>query len=68
MDREGVIPEPLVEQLRQIGLGGLSIPEAYGGSGMTLDEKIRVAIAFGWTSPAFYRRLSSNDGCWRAPC
>ena len=62
VDREGVIPESLVEQLRHIGLGGLSIPEAYGGSGMTLEEKVRVAIAFGWTSPAFYRRLSSNDG------
>lgn len=62
VDREGVIPNAVVERLRAIGLGGLSIPEAYGGSGMTLEEKIRVAIAFGWTSPAFYRRFSSNDG------
>ena len=62
VDREGVIPDDIVEHLRQIGLGGLSIPEAYGGSGLTVEEKIRVAIAFSWASPAFYRRLCSNDG------
>ncbi|MDP6709054.1 MAG: acyl-CoA dehydrogenase family protein [Alphaproteobacteria bacterium] len=62
VDREGVIPEDIVAEMRSLGLGGLSLPEAYGGVGLTVEEKIRVAIAVGWTSPAYYRRLSTNDG------
>ncbi len=62
VDREGVIPEPVVDEMRALGLGGLTMPARYGGSELTIEEKIRFSIAFGWTSPAFCRRFTSNDG------
>ena len=62
VDREGVIPDDIVDELRQLGLGGLALPEEFGGVGLTVEEKMHVAVAFGRTSPAFYRRLISNDG------
>lgn len=61
VDREGVIPEDLVESMRQLGLGGLSLPERYGGAGLTSEEKALAFFTLGWTSPAFYRRFGSND-------
>jgi acyl-CoA dehydrogenase len=62
VDREGVIPDDIVDDLRRLGLGGLALPEEFGGVGLTVEEKMHVAVAFGRTSPAFYRRLISNDG------
>ncbi len=62
VDREARIPGDIVAELGAMGLAGLALPEAFGGSGLTVEEKIRVVIAMAWTSPAFYRRFSSNDG------
>ena len=31
VEKEGNIPEEIVEEMRQLGLFGLSIPEKYGG-------------------------------------
>ena len=38
IDKEGRIPAPLLEALAELGAFGLSIPEAYGGSGLSLAE------------------------------
>ena len=34
------IPEGIVEEMRGLGLFGLSIPEEYGGLGLTMDEEV----------------------------
>lgn len=62
VDREGAIPEDIVDAMRALGLGGLALPAAFGGAGLSVEEKMLVTIAMGWTSPAFHRRLSTNDG------
>lgn len=62
VDREGVIPPALVAEMRDIGLAGFAFPERYGGAGLSVEEKMRLVIAFNWTGPAFYRRFSTNDG------
>lgn len=62
VDRTSTIPPDIVDELRQLGLAGLTLPEAYGGAALTIEEKIRVALALGRTSPAFYRRFGTNDG------
>ena len=38
IDRSDEIPEPLVQRMRDIGLFGHSIPQAYGGAGLTSEE------------------------------
>ncbi|MEM7253527.1 MAG: acyl-CoA dehydrogenase family protein [Pseudomonadota bacterium] len=62
VDRTGQISEGLLNEMRALGLGGLTIPERYGGAGLTVEEKIRAAFVLGWTTPAFYRRFGTNDG------
>ena len=39
VEEKGTIPEEIVEEMRRLGLFGLSIPEKYGGLGLsTLGE------------------------------
>ncbi len=42
VEEEGVIPKELIESLKEIGFFGLSIPEAYGGLGLSLEQYLLV--------------------------
>jgi acyl-CoA dehydrogenase len=41
---------------------GLTIPEAYGGLGLTMEEEVRIAFELGQTSPAFRSVIGTNNG------
>ena len=45
-----------------MGLFGLSIPEEYGGLGLTMEEEALVAMEIGKTSPAFRSVFGTNNG------
>lgn len=56
------IPADIVEEMKSMGLFGLSIAEEYGGLGLTMNEECRVAIELGRTSPAFRSTFGTNVG------
>jgi acyl-CoA dehydrogenase len=56
------IPADLVEQMKAMGLFGLSIEPEYGGLGLTMAEEVRVAIELGKTSPAMRSTFGTNVG------
>ena len=56
------IPAKLVAEMREIGLFGLSIPEAYGGLALTMEEEALVAFEIAHTSPAFRSLIGTNNG------
>jgi len=56
------VPDDLVREMREMGLFGLSIPERYGGLGLTMAEEVRVALEFGRTTPAFRSVFGTNVG------
>lgn len=56
------IPAEIVNAMREMGLFGLSIPEAHGGLGLTMEEEVRVAFELGRTSPAFRSLIGTNNG------
>lgn len=62
MAEEGKLPEDLLQEMKELGLFGLTIPEEYGGLGLTMEEEILVAIALGRTSPAFRSIMGTNNG------
>jgi acyl-CoA dehydrogenase len=62
VDRDDEIPEPLVERMRAIGLFGHSIPEAYGGAGLTSEELSLVNIEVSQCATAFRARFGGNTG------
>jgi acyl-CoA dehydrogenase len=62
VDREDEVPEEIVAEMREMGLFGLSIPEEYGGLGLTMSEEVRVALELGGTTPAFRSTFGTNVG------
>ena len=52
LEREDRFPADIVEQMRELGLFGVTIPEAYGGLGLDLLTYIGVIeeLAYGWMS------------------
>ena len=62
VDRTDVIPEPLVQRMRDIGLFGHSIPEDYGGAGLTSEELSLVNIEVSQCATTFRARFGGNTG------
>ncbi|MGF6099197.1 acyl-CoA dehydrogenase family protein [Pseudomonas sp. 18175] len=56
------IPADIVSQFQDMGLFGLTIPEAYGGLGLTMEEEVTIAFELGRTSPAFRSYFGTNNG------
>lgn len=56
------IPADIILAMREMGLFGLSIPEDYGGLGLSMEEEVRVAFELGRTSPAFRSLIGTNNG------
>ncbi len=56
------IPDAIVDEMRELGLFGLTIPEEYGGLGLTMEEEVLVAFELGQTSPAFRSLIGTNNG------
>src|SRR6185312_552318 len=50
---DDAMPGELVEEMKGLGLFGLSIPEAYGGLDLSMEDECLVAVELGRTSPAF---------------
>src|SRR5579862_6073870 len=52
LEREDRYPEGLVAQMQDLGLFGVTIPEAYGGLGLDLITYVGIIeeLAYGWMS------------------
>ncbi|MCG8356792.1 MAG: acyl-CoA dehydrogenase family protein [Kiloniellales bacterium] len=62
VDAEDRVPDAVVEEMKRLGLFGLTIPEAYGGLGLDTREEVSVATVLGRTSPAFRSVFGTNIG------
>src|ERR1700731_1851043 len=51
-DSEDTFPEPIVEQMKELGLFGVTIPEEYGGMGLDLTTYAMIVeeLSRGWIS------------------
>src|SRR5438552_13989398 len=51
-DHEDEFPEPIVEQMKELGLFGVTIPEDYGGLGLDLTTYAMIVeeLSRGWIS------------------
>ncbi len=57
-----LIPEDILAEMRRMGLFGLTIPEEYGGLGLTAEEEMLAAIALCYAAPAFRSIVGTNNG------
>lgn len=56
------VPPDLVTDMAGFGLFGFSIPETYGGFGMTTEELVLAAMEISQCSVAFRARVGTNTG------
>ena len=56
------IPEDILSQMRQLGLFGWSIPEEYGGAGLSTEELTLANIELSQCSVAYRVRVGINTG------
>lgn len=56
------IPPDIVAEMKELGLFGLSIPEEYGGLGLTMEEEVLAAFEIAKTSPSFRSLIGTNNG------
>jgi len=59
---EDQVPAPLIEEMKQLGLFGLAVPETFGGLGLDMETECLVGFELGWTSPAFRSAAGTNIG------
>jgi acyl-CoA dehydrogenase len=62
VERLDEVPADLVDELARSGYFGWSIPEAYGGAGMTTEELVLAAMELSQASVAFRARVGTNTG------
>lgn len=56
------IPEDVIEEMKDMGLFGLSIPEEFGGLGLSMSEEAAIIEEMGYTSPVFRSVFGTNVG------
>ena len=56
------VPADIVSDMKELGLFGLSIPEEFGGIGLTLAQECEVAYELGHTALAFRSVVGTNIG------
>lgn len=60
------IPEPVVSEMREMGLFGLTVPEEFGGAGLNTAQYARVVRTMAYAAPAFRSIFSINVGMFNS--
>jgi acyl-CoA dehydrogenase len=56
------IPDDLRAATADLGLFGYALPAEFGGAGATMSQDVRLALEFGYTTPAFRSLFGTNNG------
>lgn len=56
------IPETLIDEMRALGLFGLTIPEEHGGLGLGMEDEVLAIFEIGRAAPAFRSIFATNVG------
>jgi len=57
-----LIPDDVLAEMRRMGLFGLTIPEEFGGLGLTGEEEMLTTMALCYAAPAFRSIIGTNNG------
>ena len=59
---EDRIPDAILDEMRDMGLFGLTMPEQYGGSGMNVSQYVETIRVLSYALPAYRSITSINLG------
>lgn len=56
------IPDAILNEMREMGLFGITIPQEYGGTGMSISQYIETVKQLSYAAPAYRSAMSINVG------
>src|SRR5699024_6844968 len=62
IEKDNKIPEDIIEMSKEMGLFGLSIPEAYGGLGLSMVDKCAIYEELGKTHNGYTSLIGAHTG------
>lgn len=62
VDANDHMPDEIIQEMKEMGLFGLSIPEQYGGLELTMEEEVSIIFEIGQAAPAFRATFGPNVG------
>ena len=60
VDATDRVPQAIIDEMKEMGLFGLTIPEEYGGLGLSMTEEVEVAWTITHAAPAFRSVFGTN--------
>ncbi|WP_279351767.1 acyl-CoA dehydrogenase family protein [Erythrobacter litoralis] len=60
------IPEEIVEEMKEMGLFGLSVPEDHGGAGLNMTQYAKIVKTMAYAAPAYRSIFSINIGMFNS--
>ena len=62
VEEQDEVPEDIINAMREMGLFGISIPETFGGIGLSMSQECEIAYELGHTALAFRSVMGTNIG------
>jgi len=62
LETDDAVPDEIIAEMRELGLFGLSIPEEYGGLGLSMSEEAEVIYELGRTALAYRSVIGTTVG------
>lgn len=62
LEEHDEVPADIVQDMKELGLFGLTVPEEYGGIGLSVSQEVLVNFELGRTAPAFRSVFGTNIG------
>ena len=62
LEEHDEVPADIVADMKDMGLFGLTVPEEYGGIGLSVSQEVLVNYELGRTAPAFRSVFGTNIG------
>ena len=62
VEHDDAVPQEIIDEMRAMGLFGLTVPEEYGGLGLTMSEEAEIIFQFGRTSFAYRSVFGTTVG------
>lgn len=58
----GHVPDAIIDEMRALGLFGLTVPQEFGGLGLNSSEELEIMLELCWASAAFRSIIGINLG------
>jgi acyl-CoA dehydrogenase len=62
LEEHDEVPAEIIDDMKEMGLFGLTVPEEFGGIGLSVSQEVLVNYELGRTAPAFRSVFGTNIG------